>query len=316
MLDEVDGVVGLGLFGRQGDDVGAVKRLGGVDRVHARVRRFELSRERLGAVRRCCRRSGTAHTDQNGRIVWVNRLPKRARLGTVGDVDRHLLGAEVVLDHVLDDRAGLLVADDHNGVRLSGLDLRGLRRERGCGRVVGDLTGDRGTGARERRLEAAQESLAVVGGLSNEFDVGMAGCQDHVGERLGLQSVRRSRAEVVAMVWVVGQNRAGVGRRALHHWCGRDLVDHRKRVAGGGSADDGVDLVLKKRVRGLGHDAWLGGAFVGTDLGHRLAVDSAGRVDVLQRECHAIAHRRLEERERAGVREQHAEFESCCCRTS
>ena len=170
----------------------------------------------------------------------------------------------------------------------------------------GDLAGNRRAGAGERSPQAVQEALAVVGGLTDELNVGVALADDQVAQRLRLQAVRRRRAEVVAVVGIGGQHRAGVGRRALDHVGAGDLVDHRQRVAGRGGADDRVHVVGEQRVGALRDQARLVGALVAPPTcDDRLAVHSAGGVDVLERKRDAVAHRRLEEGQRAGVRQQH-----------
>jgi hypothetical protein len=85
-----------------------------------------------------------------------------------------------------------------------------------------------------------------------------------------------------------------------------DLVDDRQRDAGRRRADDGVGAGVQQVVGLLGRDVGGAVAGVGTDLLDGLAVDTAGFVDLLDREVDPGELRRAEEGEVAGLGQQRA----------
>ena len=158
-------------------------------------------------------------------------------------------------------------------------------------------------------LHLLREALAVEVLAGHDRDVRVAVGGREVGEDLALETVGRGGTEVEPVVLVGVEARGRVGRRELHDAGAGDLVDDADGHTGRGGTDDGVDVVAHQLVDLATRD--VGGAVtgVGLDVHDILAEDSAGGVDVLDRQVDARELGRAEEGEVTGLREQRADGE-------
>ena len=165
------------------------------------------------------------------------------------------------------------------------------------------------TGGLDGRLDRVAEAGAVGVVEHQEADLRVAVGGDQRAERVALDAVRRSGAEVERRV--AAQVDRGVGRGDLGDLVVGEGVDDVQRDAGRGGTDDDGGLAGDQRARRGGRDRHVVRVAGVLDVVARLrAVDAAGGVDVGDGETDARDLRGAEEGERAGERQDAADAEA------
>ena len=197
---------------------------------------------------RCGAREGALHADHDALGQLGECLLREV---AIDEVQRHLVGADALLDELLDDLHRLLEADDCDRARLARLELADLGAELSGLRVVDDLLAHRATACGEVGIECIGKAGAV--GIIKGEDAGLLDTRvEHErAEDRTLEEIGRRVAEVQTIVVVVRQGRRSVRRREVNNACARDLVDDGERDARGRCADDRGNACSDVAICGL-----------------------------------------------------------------